>query len=115
MKHLRNLVRTCNVYLADQTAPPNCPLVETIAMYCSRILQVFGVISSESRLGFPAEEGGEGAGLDVEGLVVPFASLLADFREEVRGVALQDKCESGGNCEGGSVWVGHHLGGVVVA
>ena len=93
MRHLKNLIRICNVYLNDQTAPPNCPLVETMATYCTKMLQMFGVIPSESRLGFSAEEGVEGGGVDVEGLVVPFASLLADFREEVRSVALQDKCE----------------------
>ena len=92
MKHLRELIGVCNIYCAEQDTHPNCPLLETIATYCTRILQIFGIVPTDSKIGYPLESTATGEGVDVETLVVPFASLMADFREEVRTVALQDKC-----------------------
>lgn len=89
---MRDLIGACNVYSADLTTPPNCHLLETIALYCTRLLQIFGMIPSDSRIGFPVESTSAGQAVDVEGLIIPFASLLAEFREDVRTVALNNKC-----------------------
>ncbi len=90
MKHLKDLVTACNIYM-DEVTPPNVRLLEAIAQYCTKILRTFGVISSSSvGLGFPTEMAGEGVGL--EAAVLPFASLVADFREEVRQISLKEKC-----------------------
>ena len=88
MKHLRDLVSRCNVYMteADQ---PNTKLLENVALYVTKMLQIFGAIPSSSSIGYPVES----QQLDVEATVLPFASLVANFREEVRQISLQEKCK----------------------
>lgn len=93
MKHMRDLVGACNVYCSESSVPPNSRLLETIALYCTRMLQIFGVIPSESKIGYPVEGKVAGQHVDVEATVVPFATIIANFREEVRTVALEEKCE----------------------
>lgn len=87
MKCLKDLVNLCNVYMDD--AAPNSRLLESIASYCTQMFRVFGVIQSDVGLGFPVEGVEQ---VNVEATVTPFASLLADFREQVRQVALEEKC-----------------------
>lgn len=87
MKQLRELIGACNVYLAE-TASPNARLLENVALYCTKILQVFGAIPTGSKLGYPVDS----EEMDMEGAVTPFASLMAEFREEVRQISLKDKC-----------------------
>ena len=73
--------------------PPNCPLLRTIALYCTRMLQIFGVILTDSRIGYALEGQVAGQHSDIEATVMPFATLIADFREEVRTISLKESCE----------------------
>ena len=90
MRHLKELVSTCNVYM-DESNPPNAHLLENVAHYMTGILRMFGALPSDAEFGFPVTAAAEG--VDVEATVIPFASLLADFREEVRQLSLQEKCK----------------------
>ena len=85
MKHLRDLVSACNIYMDSDSY--NTRLLENVALYITKMLQVFGAVPSSSGLGYPvpAQE------LDVESAVIPFASAVATFREEVRQISLQGK------------------------
>lgn len=88
MKHLKDLTSSCNIYL-DESDAPNTHLLETVALYVTKMLRIFGTIPSDVSLGFPVEA----KGLDVESTVLPFASLVSDFREEVRQVSLEVKSQ----------------------
>ena len=88
MKHLRELVNRCNVYMTE-AKPPNTHLLENVALYITKMLQVFGAIPSPSTVGYPVHS----QQLDVEATVLPFASLVGNFREEVRQISLQEKCK----------------------
>lgn len=87
MRHLRDIVSACNVYM-DDNAPPNTHLLETMALYVTKMLRIFGTLPSTATVGFPVES----QTTDVEANVTAIASLVADFREEVRQISLQDKC-----------------------
>ncbi|CAG9859419.1 unnamed protein product [Phyllotreta striolata] len=78
---LRDLVTNTNVYFGDRK-PPNALLLQDIALYVTKILKIFGAIEDKECLGFPMSK--ESAGNDVEGLVLPYVSVLADFRDRVR-------------------------------
>lgn len=88
MRLLKDLVGACNIYM-DESNPPNTHLLENVALYITKMLRIFGAVPSSATLGFPVEA----QGLDVEATIVPFASLVADFREEVRQISLQEKCK----------------------
>ena len=51
-------------------------------------LQIFGVIDADQYIGFPQQS--EGAG-NVEEVVMPYLSCVADFRKAVREVASKEK------------------------
>ena len=87
MRHLRDIVSACNVYV-DENARPNTHLLETVALYVTKMLKIFGALPSTATIGFPVES----QTTDVEASVTSFASLVADFREEVRQISLQEKC-----------------------
>lgn len=86
MRHLKELISRCNVYTTETTSP-NTQLLENVGFYITKMLQIFGVIPAASGLGYPVEAKES----DVESAVVPFASLVADFREEVRQISLLEK------------------------
>ncbi|XP_045483000.1 cysteine--tRNA ligase, cytoplasmic [Harmonia axyridis] len=77
---LRELVLASNVYLRDRK-PPNCNLLSDIALYVTRILTVFGVISDPPKLGFPISNN---VTSDFESVVMPYLTILSEFREKVR-------------------------------
>ncbi|XP_044761847.1 cysteine--tRNA ligase, cytoplasmic [Coccinella septempunctata] len=77
---LRELVLGGNVYLRDKK-PPNCELLEDIALYVTRILSVFGVINEPPKVGFPISNN---ATSDYESIVMPYLTILSEFREKVR-------------------------------
>lgn len=53
MKLLRELIGSCNVYLSETGSSVNVRLVESAAVYVTRMLKVFGVIPDSTLLGFP--------------------------------------------------------------
>ena len=51
---MKELVATCNVYIAEQSAP-NARLLGDIAQYLTHLFHVFGVGSHDASIGFSVE------------------------------------------------------------
>lgn len=89
---VRDLIGICNIYIRDNRASIkecNCLLLQDIAAYITWLLKVFGTISTEEYIGFPISES-KGA-TNTEELVMPYLSIMADFRDSVRSHARQLK------------------------
>ncbi|KAF7266872.1 hypothetical protein GWI33_019804 [Rhynchophorus ferrugineus] len=80
---LRDLVSGANIYLKDRK-PPNKVLLYDIGVYVTKILNVFGTTHECSKLGFPSSNNSSG---DAEETIMPYLSILADFRDKVRNQA----------------------------
>lgn len=92
MEEMRVLVGHSNSYMANKKSAklqPNRLLLEAIASYLTYILKVFGAIEGSEPIGFPM--GGQGQTVDLESTVMPYLSVLSDFREGVRKIAREQK------------------------
>ncbi|KAF6332655.1 hypothetical protein mRhiFer1_002118 [Rhinolophus ferrumequinum] len=92
LEEMRALVSQCNLYMAARKAArrrPNRALLETVALYLTHMLKIFGAIEEESSLGFPV--GGPGTSLNLESTVMPYLQVLSEFREGVRKIAREKK------------------------
>ncbi|KAJ8931751.1 hypothetical protein NQ314_015283 [Rhamnusium bicolor] len=78
---LRELVTSSNIYLRERK-PPNNVLLHDIAVYITKMLTIFGAISDPSKLGFPTIS--NGLSDNVECIIRPYLSILAEFRDKVR-------------------------------
>lgn len=77
---LRDLVGAVNIYLKDRK-PPNKVLLYDIGVYITKILSVFGTTYETAKLGFTSSSTTSG---DSEQTIMPYLSILADFRDKVR-------------------------------
>uniref|UniRef100_A0A4W6CBP2 Cysteine--tRNA ligase, cytoplasmic n=1 Tax=Lates calcarifer TaxID=8187 RepID=A0A4W6CBP2_LATCA len=92
MEEMRVLVNQSNTYIASRKNAklrPNRMLVESIAVYLTNMLKIFGAIEGSDAIGFPM--GGQGQSTDLESTVMPYLSVLSDFRENVRKIAREQK------------------------
>nr|XP_020441259.1 cysteine--tRNA ligase, cytoplasmic isoform X2 [Monopterus albus] len=92
MEEMRVLVNQSNSYIAGRKSAklrPNRMLVESIAVYLTNMLKIFGAIEGSDPVGFPV--GGQGQSIDLESTVVPYLTVLSDFREGVRKIAREQK------------------------
>uniref|UniRef100_A0A8C4M706 Cysteine--tRNA ligase, cytoplasmic n=1 Tax=Equus asinus TaxID=9793 RepID=A0A8C4M706_EQUAS len=92
LEEMRALVGQCNLYMASRKAlrrRPNRALLESIALYLTHMLKIFGAIEENSILGFPV--GGPGGSLNLESTVMPYLQVLSEFREGVRKIARERK------------------------
>ncbi|KAM5224824.1 cysteine--tRNA ligase, cytoplasmic isoform 2-T2 [Hipposideros larvatus] len=92
LEEMRALVSQCNLYMATRKAArrqPNRALLQSVALYLTRMLKIFGAIEEESDLGFPV--GGPGTGLSLESTAMPYLQVLSEFREGVRKIAREKK------------------------
>ncbi|XP_007535925.2 cysteine--tRNA ligase, cytoplasmic [Erinaceus europaeus] len=92
LEELRALVSQCNLYMAARKAErrqPNRALLESVALYLTHMLKIFGAIEGESSLGFPV--GGPGTGQNLEATVMPYLQALSEFREGVRRIAREKR------------------------
>lgn len=95
LETLRDLVSSCNTYV-DETKSAggvaNRQLLSDAAKYATHVLRVFGAIPAGGpAIGFPLE--GDTT-TDVESLVMPYLSVLGQFRERVRQAARQHQVPS---------------------
>ncbi|KAF3833071.1 hypothetical protein F7725_026736 [Dissostichus mawsoni] len=91
MEEMRVLVGQSNSYIASRKSAkltPNRMLMESIAAYLTSILKVFGAIEGSEPIGFPV---GQSQNVDLETTVMPYLSVLSNFREEVRKIARDKK------------------------
>ncbi|XP_045749000.1 cysteine--tRNA ligase, cytoplasmic isoform X1 [Mirounga angustirostris] len=92
LEEMRALVSQCNLYMAARKAArrrPSRALLESVALYLTHMLKIFGAIEEESSLGFPVR--GPGTSLDLESTVMPYLQVLSEFREGVRKIAREQK------------------------
>ena len=54
LRHMKELVATCNVYIAEQSSP-NARLLGDIAQYLTYLFRVFGVSNQDTSIGFSVE------------------------------------------------------------
>lgn len=89
---MQALAKQSNIYIKqvrqlEQT--PNHAVLKGIAKYLTRILKIFGANDGEQEMGFPSVGGATGA--DREEMLMPFVDLIAEFREDVRKIAREEK------------------------
>ncbi|XP_054625973.1 cysteine--tRNA ligase, cytoplasmic isoform X1 [Dunckerocampus dactyliophorus] len=92
MEEMRQLVSQSNSYIGSKKNSklrPNRMLMESIAVYLTNMLKIFGAIEGSESVGFPV--GGQGQNVDIETTVMPYLKVLSEFREEVRQIAKQQK------------------------
>uniref|UniRef100_A0A671X7I1 Cysteine--tRNA ligase, cytoplasmic n=1 Tax=Sparus aurata TaxID=8175 RepID=A0A671X7I1_SPAAU len=92
MEEMRVLVGQSNTYIASRKNAklrPNRLLVESIAVYLTNMLKIFGAIEESASIGFPV--GGQSQNVDLESTVMPYLSVLSEFREGVRKIAREQK------------------------
>uniref|UniRef100_A0A671MW01 Cysteine--tRNA ligase, cytoplasmic n=1 Tax=Sinocyclocheilus anshuiensis TaxID=1608454 RepID=A0A671MW01_9TELE len=92
LEEIRALVGQSNTYMAARRSaklPPNRMLLQSIALYLTEMLKTFGAIEGAEPIGFPV--GGNGQDSDLENTVMPYLSVLSDFREDVRKIAREKK------------------------
>ena len=90
LETLRELITNSNSYLANpQPGALNRQLLKNIASYITEIFSVLGMISKDESVGFPVS--GSADGVDLETLVLPYLSAMADFRDNVRVSAREIK------------------------
>lgn len=80
---LRDLVSHSNIYIRDNASKIDGLLLRRIATYVTEILHIFGAISGpRGGIGFPMKGSGDGGNL--EDIVMPYLTPLADFRNAIR-------------------------------
>lgn len=92
LRHMQELVKLTNIYISgkkEKKESSNHQLLEGIAKYLTHMLKIFGAIDEEQAIGFPVA--GKSAAANHEEVAMPYVQLLADFREEVRNVARDEK------------------------
>lgn len=92
MRHLQDLVKQTNIYISskkDKRESPNHQALEGIAKYLTHMLRVFGANEEEQTIGFPVA--GKNAAVNHEDVAMPYVQLLADFRDDIRSIAREEK------------------------
>ncbi|XP_005747629.1 cysteine--tRNA ligase, cytoplasmic isoform X2 [Pundamilia nyererei] len=92
MEEMRTLVSQSNGYIASKKSAklrPNRMLMESIAAYLTNMLKIFGAVEGSDPIGFPM--GGQSQSVDLESAVMPYLTVLSDFRERVRKIAREQK------------------------
>uniref|UniRef100_A0AAX7TFE4 Cysteine--tRNA ligase, cytoplasmic n=1 Tax=Astatotilapia calliptera TaxID=8154 RepID=A0AAX7TFE4_ASTCA len=92
MEEMRTLVSQSNGYIASKKSVklrPNRMLMESIAAYLTNMLKIFGAVEGSDPIGFPM--GGQSQSVDLESAVMPYLTVLSDFRERVRKIAREQK------------------------
>merc|ERR1712142_61147 len=96
LQHIRELVNICNSYIAerrDANASPNAFLLKTIAIFITNTLKIFGAIrASSDEIGFPVSSDSDGVDAsNREKVIMPYIDAFAQFRDDVRKVAREQK------------------------
>lgn len=103
MDTIRDLIAAVHVYLREQKSPDTL-LLNNIARYVTQIFQIFGVIPSGNVIGFPSGLNDVNVSfkkketltlkffcLQREELVMPYLTILSEFRQAIRTHAKEIK------------------------
>uniref|UniRef100_UPI00358F0329 cysteine--tRNA ligase, cytoplasmic n=1 Tax=Myxine glutinosa TaxID=7769 RepID=UPI00358F0329 len=92
LEEMRALVGHCNSYMATTKSVKrlvNKCLLKNVAVYLTDMLKIFGAIEGDDPIGFPI--GASTQITDLESMVMPYLTVLSEFREEVRAIARIEK------------------------
>uniref|UniRef100_A0A8C4R1K5 Cysteine--tRNA ligase, cytoplasmic n=2 Tax=Eptatretus burgeri TaxID=7764 RepID=A0A8C4R1K5_EPTBU len=92
LEEMRALVGHCNSYMATAKSakrPVSKCLLKNVAVYLTDMLKIFGAIEGDDPIGFPI--GASTQVTDLEAMVMPYLTVLSEFREEVRAIARAEK------------------------
>jgi len=92
LQHMQSLVKLANVYIGSKKkegVTANHSVLHGIAKYLTRLLKIFGANDGKQEIGFPVS--GIGGSENQEDIVMPYISLLAKYRSEVRAIAKEEK------------------------
>merc|ERR1712071_544506 len=80
---VKNLISSCNKYMAQLKQSANRMLMKNIAAYITGLFQMFGVIEGKQVIGFPTDSSGS-TSANVEDIQMPLLQVLSEFRGAVR-------------------------------
>ncbi|XP_065206637.1 cysteine--tRNA ligase, cytoplasmic isoform X2 [Planococcus citri] len=84
LEALRDCITQCNIYVKDSERNINAILLKNIAMYITKLMQVFGVIPSSESIGFPLSTKSDA---NIENILMPHLNILSEFRDSIRSAA----------------------------
>eukprot|EP00088_Acartia_fossae_P053202 TRINITY_DN6041_c0_g1_i1.p1 TRINITY_DN6041_c0_g1~~TRINITY_DN6041_c0_g1_i1.p1 ORF type:complete len:765 (-),score=209.10 TRINITY_DN6041_c0_g1_i1:573-2867(-) len=90
LESLKELITHSNAYTKEVASNVNRQLLRNVAVYITKIFDVLGMIKVDESVGFPSSSSA-GAGADLETLVLPYLTSLAEFRDNVRKSATEIK------------------------
>ncbi|KAJ2372792.1 cysteinyl-tRNA synthetase [Coemansia sp. RSA 2607] len=92
MKALYDIVTRTNTYLQRGRASIDPQIVEMVGLYVTKIFRSFGLVidgvGSQIGWGSSLADGGVEGAVDRESILIPVATVLSDFRDAVREIAL---------------------------
>ena len=97
LEHIRQLISATNIYMNAAGSTINALLLRNIAVYITRMLEIFGLNSSASaidqNIGFARAHDAENSSVNVEDIAMPYVEQFALFRDAVRtqAIAVKDK------------------------
>ncbi|CAF0971316.1 unnamed protein product [Rotaria sordida] len=98
MENIRQLITTTNIYMNRTNAIINRLLLRNIAVYITRLIDIFGLNSSGSsssstdNIGFTrSSEQQQASSINVEDIAMPYVEQFALFRDAVRTQAITVK------------------------
>jgi len=94
MEQIRQLVSSTNIYMNTANATVNRLLLRNIAVYITRLINIFGLNSSTSSnddIGFTRSTEQQASSINVEDIAMPYVQAFSDFRDAVRTTAISIK------------------------
>jgi len=94
MEQIRQLISTTNIYMNTTNATINRLLLRNIAVYITRLINIFGLNSSVSNvddIGFSRSTEQQVSAVNVEDIAMPYVEQFALFRDAVRTQAIAVK------------------------
>lgn len=94
MEQIRQLVTTTNIYMNERNTTVNQLLLRNIAVYITRLINIFGLNSSVTaadEIGFTRLTEQQTSSINVEDVAMPYVQAFSDFRDGVRTIAISVK------------------------
>ncbi|XP_048585509.1 cysteine--tRNA ligase, cytoplasmic-like isoform X2 [Nematostella vectensis] len=92
LRHMQDLVKLSNIYISNKkqrNESANKQLLEGVAKYITQMLKIFGANEGVQLIGFGSAV--QQSGGNQEEVALPYVQLLADFREDIRAIAREEK------------------------
>nr|XP_018898966.1 PREDICTED: cysteine--tRNA ligase, cytoplasmic isoform X1 [Bemisia tabaci] len=83
---LRECITSCNIYCRDSGSKLNVTLLHQIALYITKMMKIFGTITSDNQIGFPLASNSTCNPSNVEEIAMPYLMILSQFRDDVRTI-----------------------------